>query len=75
MASGGQRAAELSPGHRVAAIEDDEITPYVITNEIGKGEPHPSLFSTRAHDLQARLPLFTVVITRYLIPHTDSLVT
>jgi len=38
MASGGQRAAETSAGRRVAAIEDDEITPYVITNEIGKGE-------------------------------------
>lgn len=38
MASGGQRAAESSAGRRVAAIEEDEITPYVITNEIGKGE-------------------------------------
>ena len=41
MASGGQRAAESSAGRRVAAIEDDEITPYVITNEIGKGKPFP----------------------------------
>ena len=76
MASSGQRAAESSAGRRVAAIEDDEITPYVITNEIGKGEPHSRpCFSTRAHELQAHLPLFTVVITRYLIPLTDSLVT
>ena len=38
MASGGQRAAESSTGRRVTAIEEDEITPYVITNEIGKGK-------------------------------------
>jgi len=48
MASGGQRAAESSTGRRVAAIEDDEITPYVITNEIGKGEPPPILVLSKS---------------------------